>query len=89
METFYSHGFAAIAVVCLAVLCLGTGKRKNNLIFSFIQRGIVGFIAIAGLNALFSALAIKLFVGVNVWTLLTSAILGIPGVCMLYCINLF
>ena len=33
--------------------------------------------------------ALDLFVGVNIWTLLTSTILGIPGVCMLFCMQLF
>lgn len=89
MDTFYSQGFAAIAIVCLVVLCLSSWKRKSNAVLMFIQRGIVGFLAIAGLNVLFAALSIKLFVGVNIWTLLTSAILGIPGVCMLYCISFF
>ncbi|MBE5882229.1 MAG: hypothetical protein E7289_07995 [Lachnospiraceae bacterium] len=89
MDTFYSHGFAAIAIVCLVVLFLSAFKRKSNTILMFIQRGIVGFLAIVGLNRLFVSLTIELFVGVNVWTLLTCAILGIPGVCMLFCIGLF
>ena len=89
MDTFYSHGFAAIAMVCLVVLFLSFFKRKSHMILTLIQRGIVGFVAIIGFNRLFVSLAIDLFVGINIWTLLTSAILGIPGVCMLFCIALF
>lgn len=88
METFYSHGFAAIAVVCLAVLFLGGWRRKNTILM-FVQRGMIGFLAITGLNSLFAGLTIQLFVGINIWTLLTCAILGIPGVCMLFCLSFF
>ena len=88
METMHFYGFAAIAVVCLVILFLGNSKKKSNAAVSFIQRGIVGFLLILGLNKLFAALSLSCFVGLNLWTLLTSAILGIPGVCMLYCISL-
>lgn len=89
MEKFYSQGFVAIVIVCLVVLMLGNLRRKSNVLLMVIQRGIVGFLAILGMNRLFTALAIPLFVGINIWTLLTCAILGIPGVFMLFCISLF
>ncbi len=89
MKTFYSQGFIAIVIVCLVVLLIANFRKKSNLILMLVQRGVLGFISIAILNKLFAYLSIELFVGINAWTLLTSAILGIPGVCMLYCINLF
>lgn len=89
MNPFYSQGILWIAAVCLAVLFLVYFKQKATFILNFVQRGIIGFLAIAGLNKLFAYLAIPAFVGINVWTLLTSAILGIPGVVMLFCINFF
>ncbi len=89
MERFYSQGFIAIVIVCLVVLLLGNLRKKSNALLMFVQRGIVGFVAIFGMNRMFTALAIPLFVGINIWTLLTCAILGIPGVCALFCISLF
>lgn len=89
MNTFYVQGGFFIFVVCLFVLFLVFFKKKSNLILGLVQRGVIGFLAIVGLDKLFAYFAIELFVGVNAWTLLTSAILGIPGVCMLFCINFF
>ncbi len=89
MDTFYAHGFFWIIIVCVTVLLLMQLKKKTGMILSFVQRGMTGFLVITLLNKGFEALALDLFVGINVWTLLTSAILGIPGVCVLYLMNLF
>ncbi len=89
MEKFYSQGFLAIIIVCMAVLLLANLRKKNNVMLGFVQRGIIGFLAIVGLDRLFLTLSLPVFVGVNIWTVLTSAILGIPGVCMLFCVSLF
>ncbi len=89
MENFYLQGIIAIVIVCLVVLCLGNMRKKRVSLLAFVQRGIIGFLAILGMNKLFSVLAIPLFVGINFWTLLTCAILGIPGVCMLFGICFF
>lgn len=89
MRNLYPQGIIAIVIVCLVVLLLGNMRKKSMSILMLVQRTIVGFLAIVGMNRLFMVLAIPLFVGVNIWTLLTCAILGIPGVCMLFCIGLF
>lgn len=89
MNEFYSQGILWIALVCLAVLFLVYFKQKSNLILNLVQRGIIGFVAISGINELLAYLSVPLFVGINEWTLLTSAILGIPGVIMLFCVNFF
>ena len=89
MENFYVQGIIAIVIACLAVLLLGNLRKRGNTLLMIIQRGIVGFLAILGLNKLFSILALPLFVGINFWTLLTGVLLGIPGVCMLFCLSMF
>lgn len=89
MENFYVQGIIAIVMACLAVLLLGNLRRRGNTLLMMIQRGIVGFLAILGLNKVFSILALPLFVGINIWTLLTCVFLGIPGVCMLFCLSVF
>nr|MBQ8253097.1 pro-sigmaK processing inhibitor BofA family protein [Lachnospiraceae bacterium] len=89
MQSFYSQGFISIIIVCLVVLCLGGFRRKNNLILQFVQRGVLSFIAIVLLNRLFAYLSVPVFVGMNMWTMLIGAILGIPGICLLFGISLF
>ncbi len=89
MENFYVQGIIAIVIACLAVLLLGNLRKRGNTLLMIIQRGIVGFLAILGLNKLFGILALPLFVGINFWTLLTCVLLGIPGVCMLFCLSMF
>jgi inhibitor of the pro-sigma K processing machinery len=78
-----------ILFVCAFVLILTVSKHKRNYIPVFLQRGIFGAVMIFGLDKLFAYFAIELFVGLNVWTLLTSAILGIPGVCLLFGLSFF
>lgn len=89
MENFYIQGIVAIVIACLAVLLLGNLRKKGSEILMMVQRGIVSFLAILGLNKLFGILALPLFVGINFWTLLTCVFLGIPGVCMLFCLSMF
>lgn len=89
MEKLFPQGMIAIVMVCLVVLCLGNLRKRSVFLLVIIQRGILGFLGILGMNKLFAVLSIPLFVGINIWTLLTCAILGIPGVCMLFCICLF
>ena len=89
MENFYIQGIVAIVIACLAVLLLGNLRKKGSEILMMVQRGIVSFLAILGLNKLFGILALPIFVGINFWTLLTCVFLGIPGVCMLFCLSMF
>ena len=87
--TSQNYMYIFIVCVCLFVLFLSSFQKKRRLVLGLVERGILGFVTIIGLDQLFSYLALDLFVGVNVWTLLTSTILGIPGVCMLFCMHLF
>ncbi len=54
-----------------------------------IMRGILGTIAIYFINSMLESMGISLGVGVNVFTALTSGILGIPGVLALYAIGIY
>lgn len=87
--TSQNYMYIFIVCVCLFVLFLSSFQKKRRLVLGLVERGILGFVTIIGLDQLFSYLALDLFVGVNVWTLLTSTILGIPGVYMLFCMQLF
>jgi len=58
-------------------------------LLNFIMRGILGTIAMFFINAALARAGISLGVGINVVTVLTSAILGFPGLAALYGVGLY
>lgn len=79
--------FLTIAGVCGLVLMILFFKRKVETLVRFVIRGIVGTVTIYGVNQILIYFGIGTVVGINPITLLTSMILGIPGVCALYFIG--
>ncbi|MBD5544120.1 MAG: hypothetical protein HDR01_07770 [Lachnospiraceae bacterium] len=77
-------GGCAIVLVCILVLAILFFKNKLEIIMGFFMRGILGAVVIYGVNQLLLFFGISQGVGINPLTLLTSAILGIPGVCVLF-----
>lgn len=61
-------------------------RRGFSIAVHFIVRAIVGMAVIYGLNLYLESQQIPVAVGMNLVSLLTSAILGIPGVALLYAI---
>ena len=80
---------AAILVVCTLVLVLGAFGRKIEWIINFVLRAVLGTIGIYFLNNFLIASNISAAVGINPMTVLTSGILGFPGLVVLYGINFF
>lgn len=62
---------------------------KREWFLNFILRSILGVIAIYFINAALAERGISLGVGINIYTVLTSGILGFPGVAALYGIGLY
>lgn len=62
--------------------------RREGIV-NFVMRCILGVIAIYFINTALAGRGISLGVGINVYTVLTSGILGIPGVAALYGIGLY
>ena len=58
-------------------------------ILNVFMRGILGTIAIYFINSMLEGMGISLGVGVNIFTALTSGILGTPGVALLYGISFY
>ena len=58
-------------------------------ILNFLLRGILGTIAIYFINGALAKMGISLGIGINAATVLTSGILGFPGVLGLYAIGLY
>ena len=72
--------FSMIAVVLLFVAL----KMKSEIMMNFIMRGILGTLGIYCINQVLVWEKISCQVGINVYSVLTSATLGFPGVVMLY-----
>ena len=80
---------AAILIVCVLVLLIGAFGRKIEWIINFVLRAVMGTIGIYFLNSFLIARHISAAVGINPMTVLTSGILGFPGIVVLYGINFF
>jgi inhibitor of the pro-sigma K processing machinery len=58
-------------------------------ILNILMRGILGTIAMYFINSMLESAGISLGVGVNIYTVLTSGILGFPGILALYAIGIY
>lgn len=72
--------FSVCAVVCLITYM----KKKAGFLTGCLVRMVVGIALIFFANYLFQMNGVALSVGIGPISILTSAILGIPGVCLLY-----
>ena len=87
MDT-YTGIFYIVAILAI-VLFIGVFKNRAEWIINLILRGISGMLMIYFLNFLFEKQYPDMEMGYNLVTFLTSAILGFPGVAMLYGINFY
>jgi len=83
-----SSGIIIIAM-CAIVLLIGAMKRKSTIIINTILRAVMGSIAIYFINMALIWQGIGIVIGINLATVTTTAILGLPGIIMLYGINIF
>lgn len=84
----YQSGVLGIVAVCAIVLLIGALRRKSEGMLNFILRTVFGVIAIYLGNKALPYLGVNGVVGLNAATVLTSGILGIPGVGVLFGIYL-
>ena len=82
-------GTVIIIAACVAVLIVGAVKRKAEWMLNILMRAILGTIAIYFINNALQGFGIPVEVGINPVTVLTSGILGFPGLIVLYGINFF
>lgn len=78
-----------ILVACGVVLLVGAVKKKVEWLLNIVMRSILGTIAIYFVNGGLAAMGISLGVGINAVTVLTSGILGIPGLLALYGLGIY
>lgn len=82
-------GTILIVAACVVVLLIGSLRRKSEWLLNIILRGVLGTISIYFINQILSAANISIEVGINPITILTSGILGFPGVLALYGIGIY
>ena len=87
MET-YQGAFFIIAILGIVMLILAV-KTNSNLILNFVIRSIMGSLLIFGVNQLLEYYDLAMAIGLNPGTVLTSGILGFPGVILLLGIKIY
>lgn len=82
-------GIMLIVLACAAVLLIGAIRKKIEWLLNMVMRSILGTIAMYFVNSALASMGISLGVGINAITILTSGILGIPGLAALYGIGFY
>lgn len=82
-------GGLMIVGACIFVLMIGAFRKKKEWIINFIFRSVIGTVAIFFLNGFLVSQGLSIAIGINPITVLTSGVLGLPGLIMLYGINLY
>lgn len=77
-------GIIVMLVVCAAVLLIGALKKRAEWLLNGCLRAVLGVIVIYFVDGFLEKQGIDICVGINAVTVLTSAILGFPGVAALY-----
>ena len=84
----YQGAFLIIAV-CGIVLLIMAVKTKSFLILNFVFRSVSGSLMIFLINQVFKYYGFFALVGLNIGTVLTTGILGFPGLVLLYGIKIY
>ena len=84
----YQGAFIIVAVFGILMLILAV-KTKSAIILNFLLRSIVGTLVIFGVNQMLEFYDFSIGVGLNPVTVLTSGILGFPGVILLFGIKIY
>lgn len=82
-------GAVIIIGMCVIVLAIVAFRRRAEFFINFLLRGVIGTLAMYCANMLLAGSGLTVAVGINPVTILTSSILGFPGVLLLYGINFY
>ncbi len=85
----HQTGILLIAAACGIVLLIGAVRRKVEWVLNVAMRSILGTVAMYFVNSALASAGISLGVGINAVTVLTSGILGLPGLIALYGIGIY
>lgn len=84
MNLFTVENVMPILLVCCLIFFLLFLRPKHHVLLKGIMKIVLGFILIVGANLLCQNIGLQVQIGINPLTLLTSTILGIPGVVGLF-----
>ena len=82
-------GAYMIIFMCVLILCIAALRRKAEFLINILLRSVTGTAVIYFVNQILTTQHIQTMVGVNPISVLTSGILGLPGVALLYGIHFF
>ena len=82
-------GIILIVGACIVVLLIGAVKGKMEWMLNIVLRSIMGALMIHFTNMALAVVGVSLGVGINALTILTSGILGFPGLLALYGIGIY
>lgn len=85
----YGKGMILILAACGIVLFIGVLRNKMEWLLNVFMRAILGTVAMYFINSALSSAGISLGVGINAVTVLTSGILGLPGLAALYGLGIY
>ena len=75
--------------MCALILVIGLFRQKTEWLLNIVMRSILGTVIMYFANSLLAAGGISLGIGINLVTVLTSGILGLPGLAALYAIGFY
>lgn len=84
----YQGAFFILAVLGMVMLMMAV-KTNSMLLLNFILRSLTGSLLIFGIDQWMTTVGYSLYVGLNPGTVLTSGILGFPGVILLFGIKIY
>lgn len=77
-----------IGIVTFFVMLIVILKSKANIVLRFLVQAVVGGALIYGMNQFFLSQNLVSIIALNPLTILTCGFLGIPGVILLFCIQI-
>lgn len=87
-EITNGQGMLMIILMCGVLLVIVLRGKRTDLIIGFVLRALCGLVCIYIVNNLMIHFQYQGTIGVNPYTLLTSGILGFPGLIALYAIKI-
>jgi inhibitor of the pro-sigma K processing machinery len=82
-------GILLVVAACAVVLLIGAVRKNMEWILNVVMRSILGTVAMYFANSALAAAGISLGVGINAVTVLTTGILGFPGLVALYGLGIY
>ena len=85
---FYTGAYVII-FMCVLILCVASLRRRAEFLINILLRSVTGTAVIYFVNQILASQQLQTMVGVNPVSVLTSGILGLPGLALLYGIHIF